>query len=303
MNKIIVMQGPPACGKSTLARKLHEANKSCVIVSRDSIRESRGDYWIPDQENWVSKVEEYQVRSAIECGLTPIIDATNLNPKTIAKWEKIAAETNAVIEYQECVLSFEEACKNDAARGNKVGVDVLKKFYNKYYPDLINCNAETRKMLPIDENKPKCILVDIDGTLALRTNRSPFEYEKVESDDCDFRMVELINSIKENCDYDIIFVTGREDIGRSRECTSRWLTKYFGEEEIITKNVGVTTNWTLKMRAAGDKRSDDIVKREIYEQKIAPWRTVVAVFDDRNKVVNMWRELGLLCLQVYPGDF
>jgi hypothetical protein len=59
----------------------------------------------------------------------------------------------------------------------------------------------------------------------------------------------------------------------------------------------------LKMRAAGDKRSDDIVKREIYEQKIAPWRTVVAVFDDRNKVVNMWRELGLLCLQVYPGDF
>jgi hypothetical protein len=57
------------------------------------------------------------------------------------------------------------------------------------------------------------------------------------------------------------------------------------------------------MRTEGDHRSDDIVKKEIYEKRIAPWYDVVAVFDDRDKVVKMWRDLGLLCCQVYYGDF
>ena len=30
---------------------------------------------------------------------------------------------------------------------------------------------------------------------------------------------------------------------------------------------------------------------------------VVAVFDDRDKVVNMWRENGLTCMQVAYGNF
>ena len=34
------------------------------------------------------------------------------------------------------------------------------------------------------------------------------------------------------------------------------------------------------------------------------WKdNVVAVFDDRDKVVKMWREIGLTCMQVAPGDF
>ena len=30
---------------------------------------------------------------------------------------------------------------------------------------------------------------------------------------------------------------------------------------------------------------------------------IVAVFDDRQKVVDMWRKNGLTCMQVAPGDF
>jgi hypothetical protein len=30
---------------------------------------------------------------------------------------------------------------------------------------------------------------------------------------------------------------------------------------------------------------------------------VVGVLDDRNRVVRMWRGLGLLCCQVAPGAF
>jgi hypothetical protein len=57
------------------------------------------------------------------------------------------------------------------------------------------------------------------------------------------------------------------------------------------------------MRKYGDYRKDYVVKREIYEQLIAPDYDILCVLDDRNSVVDMWREIGLTCLQVAPGDF
>jgi hypothetical protein len=57
------------------------------------------------------------------------------------------------------------------------------------------------------------------------------------------------------------------------------------------------------MRKYGDFRQDSIVKQEIYEQLIAPDYDILCVLDDRQQVVDMWREIGLTCLQVAPGDF
>ena len=57
------------------------------------------------------------------------------------------------------------------------------------------------------------------------------------------------------------------------------------------------------MREKGDHRGDEIVKKEIYDNQIKPIYDVMCVFDDRDKVVKMWRDEGLLCCQVYYGDF
>ena len=57
------------------------------------------------------------------------------------------------------------------------------------------------------------------------------------------------------------------------------------------------------MRANGDYRADDVIKAEIFQEHILPRYSVAAVVDDRNRVVNMWRSLGLICLQVAEGDF
>ena len=62
MSKILVLQGPPASGKSTCARGLIKNNKEWVIVSRDSIRESRGDYWVPEQEDYVCRRTSNSIR-------------------------------------------------------------------------------------------------------------------------------------------------------------------------------------------------------------------------------------------------
>nr|DAI39653.1 MAG TPA: polynucleotide kinase [Caudoviricetes sp.] len=58
------------------------------------------------------------------------------------------------------------------------------------------------------------------------------------------------------------------------------------------------------MRKEKDYRKDSIVKTEIYNEYIKDKYCVTAVFDDRDQVVNdCWRKLGLLCNQVWKGDF
>jgi len=52
-----------------------------------------------------------------------------------------------------------------------------------------------------------------------------------------------------------------------------------------------------------DYRDDRIIKEEIYREKIAPVYNALFVLDDRDRVVAMWRDLGLTCLQVANGDF
>jgi hypothetical protein len=57
------------------------------------------------------------------------------------------------------------------------------------------------------------------------------------------------------------------------------------------------------MRKLGDRRDDDIVKFELLEQIYEMGYEPVLVFDDRDRVVKMWRAAGLRCFQVAPGDF
>tara|TARA_R100000152_G_C6778259_1_gene208785 strand:- start:1020 stop:1460 length:441 start_codon:yes stop_codon:yes gene_type:complete len=54
----------------------------------------------------------------------------------------------------------------------------------------------------------------------------------------------------------------------------------------------------LFMRSEGDRRDDVTVKREMFKKIGLTPDNVVAVLDDRQGVVDMWREEGFLCLQV-----
>jgi len=57
----------------------------------------------------------------------------------------------------------------------------------------------------------------------------------------------------------------------------------------------------LRMRATGDFTPDEEMKRQwIEEYKL---EHILCVFDDRKKVVDMWRSLGLTRFPVAPGDF
>ena len=54
-----------------------------------------------------------------------------------------------------------------------------------------------------------------------------------------------------------------------------------------------------------DHTPDDVLKLSWYTEflSIGERERLVCIFDDRNKVVSMWRSLGVTCIQVNYGDF
>ena len=145
---IILMQGPPACGKSTRARGVQKSNPTkYVIVSRDAFRHARGEYWIPNQEKYITALEQFAIRQAVAMGYTAIVDATNMNEKMIGDIENIAAEYG--IPMFGCMVhaTLEECLKRDLNkdREHSVGATVIKRFYYKYAEYCRNHNLDITK--------------------------------------------------------------------------------------------------------------------------------------------------------------
>ncbi len=59
----------------------------------------------------------------------------------------------------------------------------------------------------------------------------------------------------------------------------------------------------LFMRPKDDYRKDTIVKREIYQNEIEGKFNVLAVYDDRLQVLDMWYEQGIFTFNVNQGQF
>ena len=133
MNKLLILQGIPASGKSTFAKQwVEEDPKTRVIVNRDSIRRSLGVYWVPSRESLVSDIEYCYVKSAMDWNYDICLDATNLNPNYLSQWIDLAKEFEYKIEYKKFDISLEEALERDKNREFPVGEKVIKGFYNKY---------------------------------------------------------------------------------------------------------------------------------------------------------------------------
>ena len=140
-----------------------------------------------------------------------------------------------------------------------------------------------------EEEKLDALIVDIDGTLAYTDwKRDIYDFDKVCNDRPNPYLIELVNWMSKMCN--IIIVTGRwED---SREVTEKWLL-----------NSGVFYD-KMYMRPAWDERCDVDVKSEIYESFIAPEYNVIGVFEDRQRVVDLWRnKYKLMTYQCWYGDF
>lgn len=140
-----------------------------------------------------------------------------------------------------------------------------------------------------EHSLPRTALFDLDGTLALHVKRNPYQWQKAASDTPNEPVIATLQALHRD-GVTIVYLSGRPE--EARAITTDW----------ITRHVGV--DGPLYLRASSDMRKDAIIKREIYEAHIRKQHHVIAVFDDRDQVVAMWRkELRLTCFQVAYGDF
>lgn len=136
----------------------------------------------------------------------------------------------------------------------------------------------------------RAVLVDIDGTLALRTgDRSPYDWDRVGEDEPNPPVIEMVQIIKAAGRHRIILMSGRDE-------SCRWQTEMWLDAQQVPYD-------ELYMRTEKDNRKDSIVKEELYRQHVDGRYEVAFVIDDRKQVVSMWRGLGLSCFQVAEGNF
>jgi len=154
------------------------------------------------------------------------------------------------------------------------------------------------------------IIIDIDGTLMNINHRrretpdGKFDWDyfnnisHIARDRPNNWCVEILKRFIHSymADYEdpnLIFVSGRKE--KLRDITLSQIKNAING----TEDDGVQ----LFMRKDGDNRKDSIVKSEIYHEHIKDKYNVLFVIDDRQQVVDMWRELGLTALQCDKGDF
>lgn len=93
--------------------------------------------------------------------------------------------------------------------------------------------------------------------------------------------------------------SGRSDEVRAE--TEMWLRKY---KLLSNAPACFYAPEAFRMRKAGDYRSDVVLKSEWLSEIEPPeYKRLTAVFDDRDSVVQMWRDAGVPCFQVAPGEF
>jgi len=303
VRKIIVVKGLSGSGKSTWAKKLIDKHTNVYKrINKDDLRTMFDNYkYTKGNENFVLTVRDLLVVAALDNGKHVIIDDTNLNPKHEERMRQIAKEyseekgTQVVVEVNDEFLKvpIEECIKRDLTRLASVGEKVIRSQYNQW----LKPKPEPTPVAEQDESLPMCIIIDIDGTLAEKGDRSPYEWEKVGLDKPKKDVIDLVQSIgwDDIEKTEVIFFSGRDSVCRKQ--TIDWLVKQVGgDEEFIDER--------LFMRPEGDQRKDTVIKKELYENHVLGKYRVRFILDDRDQVVNLWRnELGLTCLQVDYGNF
>ncbi|HMQ48126.1 MAG TPA: AAA family ATPase [Saprospiraceae bacterium] len=290
MKKVLLLKGLPGSGKTTYAKKLlKESPHQYKRINRDDLRNMFDDgLFSKGNERFVRKVRDLLIVQALKEGKHVIVDDTNLVHRNELSIRQLVSEFNrenedqVQVEVVEMDATLEESIRRDALREKPVGEKVIRDMHRM-------SQRRNPEYVSQDEHLPKAILCDIDGTLALINGRSPYEESLCEQDLLHEPVARLVRQYH-RIGYEVLLLSGRKD--SSREQTLNWLTKY----QIPFQH--------LWMRRHDDTRKDAVIKQELYEEHIQGKYFIEFVLDDRDQVVDLWRNtLKLPCFQVFYGNF
>lgn len=299
--QILILVGAPGSGKTTFAKYYIRTEENWMRVCRDDFRTMHfsASNLSPREESSITDMIDGAIAGLLRRRTNVLIDATHCKAEYINHYiEKF--NHLADISFKVFDLDTQTIAERCDKRNKETGKYISQSVQNKYIKELqvlkknfdfsIRPKVDRREsLIEQDTSLPKAIICDLDGTLALMDNRNPFDASHADEDQLNESVASTLRLFSKN-GYQILLVSGRED--KFKEPTIKFLEKH-----------GINYD-RLLMRKSKDYRKDSIVKREIYEGTIKGKYYVEFVLDDRDQVVDMWRqELGLSCFQVNYGGF
>ena len=147
------------------------------------------------------------------------------------------------------------------------------------------------------------IIFDLDGTIALVDKRREvsklpdgkmnwnewFNPSNIKLDKPNEPVIKIVQLFAED-GFNIVIFSGRSD--RTKYSTRSWLSQNKVPFNKLVMRPHKTKNFV----------PDDILKKDMLDNYV-DIDDVFLVVDDRDKVVKMWRSLGLPVFQVADGDF
>ena len=300
MTKLIIVSGVSGSGKSTWA----ESQPNVLVVSRDAIRVmlyggDGPDYYqhpqLKRREDFVTKVERSIITNALNFGTDVISDNTNIEPRFYNKIAQIGYAIPGVeVERKVFDVALKTVLERNTVRalmgGRFVPEDVIRKQHDRF---------QHTKNLPLEKafavtpyngtpGKPEAFLFDLDGTTFHMGNKRHFAGLNVDVDDPDEVILDIVRRLQDS-GLIAIAMSGRVEATRELSLHALMDNLVYPHE--------------LFMRADGDNRKDNIIKAELFDNHVRDNYDVKFVLDDRNQVVDMWRAMGIKCLQVAEGNF
>jgi hypothetical protein len=140
--------------------------------------------------------------------------------------------------------------------------------------------------------KTQALIVDLDGTLAIFEGvRNGLDFSDVTKDKVNEVVKEVLMMYKK---YDkkrkIIVISGRPNTKNVYQQSLFWLKK---------NKIPFDKLFLVDREGLPDAEN----KKFFYQTKIKDKYQIDFVLEDRNSVVKMWREIGLVCFQVAETNY
>ena len=306
MKELVMVVGPPAAGKTTFSERYVE--DGFTYLSQDLLGnkpfslflQTIFSQFIEKGENVVVELPGFSKSQRSQC-----LDFAKDN----------GYKTTVIVLHQPYSVCLERCLSREGHPTNKDekrARKTLDMFFAKY-ERVTNDEADTVIRKWPEGDKPKAVIVDLDGTLCnvehrrhfvsgLNENKKDWDgfFGGIKNDTPNEWCVKLLRAMA--IDHKIVYCSGRSD--NLREATMDWLIKYdLRPMNYKISEESVKPDFHLYMRPYKDSRKDDVVKEIILDFELLTRFTPLFMIDDRKQVVEMYRSRGFTCLQCDEGNF
>lgn len=130
--KVFMMVGLPASGKSTVAKRLAEENDADIFSSDEYRKKLLNDESCQSNNALIFDTLYKDLKNDVLSGRNVVFDATNIHRKSRTRLFQELHGVDCDINAYVMTTPFEDCKKRDASRDRTVGEDVIKKFLLRF---------------------------------------------------------------------------------------------------------------------------------------------------------------------------